>query len=86
MADLSEIETLYQDWLATCAEGYGDIADEDEYFARYQALQQRIIGMEPTSVRDLAIQTYVDTDNGDSSHSDGFFDKIRNLIDGGANG
>jgi hypothetical protein len=81
----TEIGLLYKDWLAICAEGDGDIADENEYLARYQALQQRIVDLEPVTARDLAIQTYVDADNGSNSHSDDFFDKIKNLIEGGAN-
>jgi hypothetical protein len=81
----SEIEKLLPDWIAICDESNGDI-DEEEYLARYQALQNRIIGIRPSSARDLAIQHYVDTDSGGSGHSDEFEERIERLAKGGANG
>jgi hypothetical protein len=83
MAELSEIETLFSDWIAICAEAQGDI-DEDQYFARYKALQDRIIGVKPLSARDLAIQHYVDTDCDGSGHSDEFRERLNCLALGGA--
>jgi hypothetical protein len=78
----SEIEVLYQDWIAICAEGDG-VIDHAAHFERYRALQDRIINIEPVTARDLAIQHYVDTDNGGSDHSDEFEARIERLATGG---
>jgi hypothetical protein len=69
-APLSSIEAMYEDWRSP------DI-DSD----RYMALQDEITELEPTSIRDLAIQLVVETDNGGSCERPEFAARIKRLAD-----
>lgn len=74
----AEIEAAFKDWTAIRCEPTPDTdAACDARYARYHALQEKIIHLKPVTARDLAIQTYVDSDGWESDHSEDFENLIR---------
>jgi hypothetical protein len=72
---------MYAEWLAVRyrpSAGKTD-AEMDEGSSRYLELQAAIIAAEPQTPSDVAIMFIVDTDDGDSYHSDIFETRIREL-------
>lgn len=78
----SEIERLAREWMAVARTPWGEEhSDENPVLsARYSALQEQIISLEPTSIRDMAIQHFVDTDEYASCISAAFADRLKALL------
>lgn len=77
------IADLFEQWSDTLL----DPADEAEGEAaarldRYVTLQRQILAMRPRTVRDLATQFVVETDNGESDFRQEFFQCLRLIAEG----
>lgn len=77
----SEIERLFEQWLRVrdCDTSRQTEAEREADFQLYCDLQDQITTLDPTSVKDLAIQFFVETNSGDSDYRDIFFSKISGL-------
>jgi hypothetical protein len=76
------IPTLYAEWIAirhkpTSEKSEAELNEEP---SRYQVLQKAIIAAEPRTPQDVAMMFIVDTDDGDSYHSDVFEARVRELV------
>lgn len=76
------IPEIYEEWLAV-RNASSDWTDEEmeDGLSRYQTLKARIIAAEPQTPRDVAIMLIVDSDYMESSNSDEFEERIRQLAE-----
>ncbi len=72
------IETLFHEWMAVSQSmGSGDTPDiQAQKLEQYGELRDRITGMRPVTVRELAILLYVETTAGCSDYSDDFMTRV----------
>ena len=72
------IETLFHEWMAVSQSmGGGDTPDiQAQKLEQYGELRERITGMRPVTVRELAILLYVETTAGCSDYSDDFMTRV----------